>query len=179
MKTTVVNIYGAPGAGKSTLAAELYAEMSKKGESVELVREVAKEFAWKGQKLSKIEQINVTTEQMLRESSLYGKVKYLITDSPIELGHFYCKYYHGSHALEYMSDLMYGLTGRSRDTKHLFLPIIKESYTNAGRYGDLKESLEIEELLLERFECTSMYYNLLSNKETRLKDALEIIYQEK
>ena len=174
MKTTVINIYGAPGAGKSTLAAEIYAEMSKRGESVELVREVAKEKAWAGKKMTLIEQINVTTEQMLRESSLYGKVKYVITDSPIELGHFYCKYYHHSYALENMTDTMSRIPG-VEGSKHFFLPLLEESYTSNGRFSDLKEAREIQELLIERFQedCRFFY---LTDKNTRLQYALDLIY---
>ena len=39
MKTTVINLIGAPGTGKSTLASELFALMKWQGYDVEIVSE--------------------------------------------------------------------------------------------------------------------------------------------
>jgi len=44
--TKYINIFGGPGAGKSTTAALLFAEMKSGGFKVELVTEVAKDFVW-------------------------------------------------------------------------------------------------------------------------------------
>lgn len=44
--TTYVNIFGGPGVGKSTTAADLFVAMKKAGYNVELVTEVAKDFVW-------------------------------------------------------------------------------------------------------------------------------------
>ena len=46
MKTTVINLIGSPGTGKSTIAAELFARMKWLGFDVELVSEYAKELVW-------------------------------------------------------------------------------------------------------------------------------------
>ncbi len=46
MKTTIINLYGGPGAGKSTSAAYLYYLLKCQQENVELVREYVKKWAW-------------------------------------------------------------------------------------------------------------------------------------
>ena len=44
MKKTVVNLYGGPGAGKSTAALQLVAELKKRGINADYVSEYAKEL---------------------------------------------------------------------------------------------------------------------------------------
>ena len=46
MKTVVINLFGGPGCGKSTIAAELFAILKKQGYEVELVTEYAKDKVW-------------------------------------------------------------------------------------------------------------------------------------
>lgn len=46
MKTKIINLIGGPGVGKSTLAAEIFAELKKKGKSAELALEYAKDQVW-------------------------------------------------------------------------------------------------------------------------------------
>lgn len=94
MKTKVINLIGGPGIGKSTLSAELYAVMKKKGMDVEMVREVAKKYAINGRKINAFDQLSILGEQIKEESSLFGKVEYIVTDSPVLLGDFYFRTNH-------------------------------------------------------------------------------------
>lgn len=48
---TVINLFGGPGVGKSTLAASLFALYKRAGYKVELSREAAKEFVYQGRDL--------------------------------------------------------------------------------------------------------------------------------
>jgi Cdc6-like AAA superfamily ATPase len=152
MKTTLVNIYGAPGSGKSTLATELYTHMKQQGESVELVRECIKKWSWQKYKPSIFEQIYITNQQMLEETALYGKVEYLITDSPIHLGAFYCNYYHGSNALDELNKHIQvegKIKGILDKSIHLYLPIEESIYKEEGRYSSLEEAKYLDKRLTE------------------------------
>jgi len=89
--TRVINFYGGPGSGKSLTAIDLFSRMKKleAGIKVELVTEYAKEVVYSDmQQLFKYQEI-VFAEQRYRIERLVDKVDYIITDSPINLGHFY------------------------------------------------------------------------------------------
>lgn len=87
--TTVINLFAGPGAGKSTTAADLFALMKMRGESVELVTEYAKDLVW-GENFKSLEnQLYILAKQDARLNRLVGKVEYIVTDSPILLGLLY------------------------------------------------------------------------------------------
>lgn len=88
MKPLVVNFFGGPGSGKSTMAAAVFAALKFRNYNVELVREYAKELAWMGF-LPSFSQYSIFNEQLERQEMLYGKVEAIITDSPLLLSTFY------------------------------------------------------------------------------------------
>lgn len=90
--TVVVNLYGGPGSGKSTIAAQLFANLKWEGVKCELVTEVAKELAYTGA-LKNVSQRFVTTKQMERQNAPNGAVDFIITDSPVDLGLIYMNKY--------------------------------------------------------------------------------------
>lgn len=85
----IINLFGAPSAGKSKLASELFAMMKAKGMRVELVTEVAKDLVHEEQ-FDKLKECQdwVSAEQNFRLWRA-RKYDYIITDSPLLLGLFY------------------------------------------------------------------------------------------
>lgn len=98
-KTVIINLYGGPGTGKSTMAAAIFFEMKARGLNVELVREFVKDWAWEGRKIKHNEQIYIFAKQAFRESIFYGKVDYVVTDSPLFLSEVYESHYFGNAKL--------------------------------------------------------------------------------
>lgn len=87
--STIINLYGGPGTGKSTSAADLFALLKRKGKNAELVREYVKEWAWEKRNISVFDQVYFLGKQSRKESMLYGKVDYIVTDSPVFLSAVY------------------------------------------------------------------------------------------
>jgi len=84
----VINLFGSPGAGKSTTAAGLFFLMksdNKFVDSVELVTEFAKDlvYAERFKELEGDNQLYITAKQYSRLHRLKNQVDYAITDSPI------------------------------------------------------------------------------------------------
>lgn len=87
--TIIVNLFAGPGAGKSTMAAGVFAELKWNGVNAELVTEFAKELVWEGRFDALSNQSYVFGEQLQRVSRLIGNVDVIVTDSPILLSIIY------------------------------------------------------------------------------------------
>lgn len=85
----VVNLFGAPGAGKSTGAAYIFSKVKMAGINAELVTEFAKDKVWEESKAVFQNQAYIFGKQYFRISRVQGKVDVVITDSPILLSSFY------------------------------------------------------------------------------------------
>ena len=90
--TLVINLFGGSGCGKSTTAALLYARLKLLGNNVELVREYVKNWAWNNHRPGEWDPLYFLGKQSSYESLLYGKVDYIITDSPVLLAGVYQEY---------------------------------------------------------------------------------------
>jgi len=85
----VINLFGGPGSGKTTLAAELFSALKKKHYDVELVTEFAKDLIMQNNEAALQHQFYVTGTQAYRIWSAAQKMDIVIVDSPILLGPIY------------------------------------------------------------------------------------------
>ena len=85
----VVNFFGQPSAGKSTIAAGLFYKMKMNCLRVELVTEFAKDLVWADRKKCLTDQMYVISMQNHRLEVLRDQVDFVVTDSPILLGVVY------------------------------------------------------------------------------------------
>lgn len=89
MKTLVVNLFGAPGAGKSTGAAAIFSKLKMIGINAELIGEFAKDKVWEENFEVFKNQAYIFGKQFFRQSRCDGKVDVMITDSPLPLSILY------------------------------------------------------------------------------------------
>lgn len=88
-KPVVVNLMGAPGAGKSTGAAEVFAFLKKKGINTELILEFAKDKTWEHNMKALSVQEYVFGKQSYRLARCRDQVDVIVTDSPLPLSIIY------------------------------------------------------------------------------------------
>lgn len=88
-ETLIVNLFGVPGAGKSTGAAQIFASLKKAGVNAELVTEFAKDKVWEENPAVFKNQAYIFGKQSFKISRCTGKVDVIVTDSPLPLSIFY------------------------------------------------------------------------------------------
>ena len=126
--TTVVNLFGGPGSGKSTTAAGVFHALKQRGISVEMAHEYAKDLCWE-ENPRIAHQLSVFAEQHWRLFRLVGKVDFIVTDSPLLL------------SLVYAGGMMTAFRKMVIEEHHrfkslnLFIERVK-SYQPEGRYQD-------------------------------------------
>lgn len=161
----IINFFSGPCAGKSTKAAELFSLMKKNNINVELTYEFPKILAWEDNMSAIKDQFYITANQHRNITRLYGKVDYIIVDSPIILGCIYKNRYNDK--MSYPSDFYSKLDDfiidlfKQYENINIFLKRNDEGFDGVGRYQDFEESknidFEIKKLLLQNnisfFEC--------------------------
>ena len=140
MITKLIEIYAGPGAGKSTLAAQLFTRYKTFSTySVELVQEAAKEQAWLGHPIC---QSDVFFEQARRVDRLMGNVDIIITDSPLALSGYY-----GGAKWDELADSIYQSWLREQHTiTKVFLSRTKP-FDPRGRYQTEEQATQVCEAL--------------------------------
>lgn len=88
-KPIIVNMFGGPGAGKSTGAAYVFSQLKMNGVNCELVTEYAKDKTWEHNMEALSNQAYVFGKQFYRISRCENQVDVIITDSPIMLSTIY------------------------------------------------------------------------------------------
>lgn len=163
MKSTIViNLFGGPGCGKSTLAAELYYKLKRMGKSVELVREYVKDWAWQNRKVGIYDQLYIVGKQSHKEVSLYGKVDFIVTDSPLLLSPFYQEYYSGKPS--YVLPAVEGLLAQAEEngvTHWNFALSREKAYVSAGRYETEEQAKDIDKAMLKFLRANHIDHDFL------------------
>jgi nicotinamide riboside kinase len=141
--TKIVNLYGGSGVGKSTIAALLFARMKILGADVELVREYVKLWAWGGRKVRPTDQIYLLGKQSSYESALYGRVGWVVTDSPVMLAGAYAEWHSGEEG-RYVTEAakaFYGISEGSHQTTYLNYFLARDNdFESKGRYETEEEA---------------------------------------
>ena len=141
----IINLYGGPGSGKSTTAADLYAIAKKDSINTELVREYIKNWVWEGREIQPGDQVYVAAKQSKLERVCFNKVDLIITDSPMLLTHYYEDKYDDTFPVcEFIIKKHEELSERcGYASEHIFLTRTKE-YNPKGRYQNKEEAIEID-----------------------------------
>ena len=138
MQTIIVNLFGAPGAGKSTGAAYIFSKIKMAGVNAELVTEFAKDKVWEESKEVFNNQIYIFGKQSFKISRVMNKVDVIITDSPIILSSFY----NSDEIIQEELDALVMKTFNSYNNMNYFIERVKP-YQEKGRFQTEEESDQI------------------------------------
>lgn len=149
----VLNLIGGPGAGKSTLAAHVFAEMKWEGVNCELVTEAAKDWAWEGHgRMLDYGQVHLLGEQYRRLKRLEGQVDLAVTDSPLLLSYVYA----GDPLVKRLALGMH----REFDSANFLVRRVKE-YRKEGRFQEEPRARELDGLIEDALQGNKIRYKSL------------------
>ena len=171
--TIIINAFAGPGAGKTTSCLEVCEKLKKAGYVAEYVQEYAKELVWDNNlellNGSMENQFAILQEQFKRVDRLYGKVDFVVTDSPILLNLTYLK----EQNKEYSSAVieLYNLF----DNFNYFVERDIETFETEGRIHNLEQSLQIDDELKNTLAELELEYNIYNHStiENIVSDAIE------
>ena len=149
----VVNLFGAPGAGKSTGAAYVFSKLKLEGFNAELVTEFAKDKVWEESKAVFDNQVYIFGKQYFRISKLEGKVDVVVTDSPLLLSSFYST---DELLGDEFNDLVLKIFNHY-DSYNAFINRVKD-YNPIGRFQTEEESNKVAENLKWFLMCNGVKY---------------------
>ena len=170
--TTYITLFGGPGVGKSTAAAELFSWFKKRGKSVELVTEFAKDLVWENRQSTLEIQPYVSMKQFRNLARLKGKVDYVITDSPIIKDSVYARRY-ASDLPQAYHELLFFLHNNLGDSINILLSR-DHIYDSEGRYQTEDQAIEIDRELKFLLELHEIDYYECS---TAIDDIIEAVHQ--
>ena len=139
--TLVVNLLAGPGAGKSTMAASVFAALKWMDIDCELALEYAKDLVWEKRHKTFENQVYIFGKQHNRIFRLLGQVEVIITDSPLYLTPIY------DTKNQFLKQLAFYEASKCNNLNILLAR--KKAYNPNGRNHNKSQAIEIDQQIRE------------------------------
>lgn len=177
--TKIINLFGGPGIGKSSIAAGLTYKLKRQHITCDNPYEFPKLLAWDENHSAIRDQLFVLANQHRGIVKSYGKVDYIILDSPILLSLTYKSFYKSN---EYPATL-YGesfdkmvLDIYNRyDNINIVLKRSEGKHNNSERYQNLEESIELDTVIENSLKNNGLPYHTVNVDGRTVKNILKLI----
>ena len=177
----IINLFGGPGIGKSSIASGLTYKLKKKHITCDNPYEFPKALAWDENHSAIQDQLYVLANQHRGIVKSFGKVDYIVLDSPIILSLVYRSVYQGTsypstlYNSEHFDKLVLDIHNQYDSINILLERNDDGVHNDKERYQSLEESrkldYEIEKVLLKN---KIPYFSVDVNEQT-VKNILKII----
>ena len=178
----IINLFGGPGIGKSSIAAGLTYKLKKDHITCDNPYEFPKTLAWDENYSAISDQLYVLANQHRGIVKSYGKVDYIISDSPILLSLIYKDYYNKERKSSYPSKLyksnfdnMILDMHNDYDNINILLKRSEGNHNEKERYQNLEQSMEIDNLIEESLILHNIEYQTVEVGEDTLEKVYNII----
>ena len=166
--TLIVNLFGGPSTGKSTMAAAIFTELKCQHITCELVQEYAKDKVWE-QSFSVLEnQIYVFGKQLHRMYRIFDKVDVIVTDSPLLMS------IHYGTKESYIFKALVLEQHNKTNSLNIFLKR-EHRYDPIGRIQTEKEAQEMDKQMLDMLVSNSINYVVYSSDKSNIPKIISLI----
>lgn len=172
----IINLFGAPGAGKSTTRAGIFYRLKLLGYNTEEVPEFAKDLTWEDRKFALGVQPYVFGKQLKNMLRVMGKVDIVITDSPVLLCAYYAEKYPTGAAQDMFHQNVLNTHEVLCPALNYYLRRVKK-YNPSGRNQTEAESDAIGEELYQWLRCRGIDMLSLPGDEGTCANIVHIIQQ--
>lgn len=180
--TTIINLFGGPGSGKSTTAAGVFSALKQQGYLIEYVSEYAKDVTYEGTLALLSNQLHIFSEQFRRQFRLLDQVDWVITDSPILLSSVYFKHYlektkFAGFTKEYQKNIIDFFDNTFSEFKNINVYIERNKpYVKIGRNQTEEEAIEIDKIIFEKLHSSKKYkLDLVTNSQNAVEDVVDLV----
>ena len=168
--TKIVNLFGGPGVGKSTISSGLFYNLKKNHVECDCPYEFPKQVAWEENTSQISDQLYILANQHRGIVRSYGKVDYIILDSPILLSLAYKDGYNSPYPSSHYDssfDIMVLELFSKYDNINIFLERDEKTFQQSGRLQNYEESLEFDEKIKMILDNNNFpYYTYKVNNNT-------------
>ena len=156
-ETLVVNLFGGPGCGKSTLMAGIFYELKTRGYDCEMVTEFMKDLVWEKRDETFKDELYIFAKQNHRLFRVNGKVDIIITDRPLLLT---CVYNIDDQPLRNMC-----LTTFNKYRNKNFLIKRSTEYQQNGRNQNEDDAILIDNMTKILMDTNKIDYTIVNNND--------------
>ena len=177
----IVNLFGGPGIGKSSIAAGLTYKLKKKHITCDNPYEFPKMLAWDENHSAIRDQLYVLANQHRGIVKSYGKVDYIILDSPILLSLVYRNYYRSNeYPATLYSDSFDNMVldiHNQYDTLNIVLNRSEGIHNEKERYQNLQQSKDLDWAIENTLIQNNIPYTKVDVNDDTVNNILSILSQ--
>ena len=174
----LINLFGGPGIGKSSIAAGIFYKLKKKHISCNNPYEFPKTLAWDNNIPAIKDQLYVFANQHRGIAQSYGKVDYIIIDSPILFSKIYHSYYTEGYPAEFYGDSFHKMIlelHNKYDNINILLERAEGVHNEEERFQDYEESLVIDDLCKKILDENNIPYHTVKVGKNTVKEILKLL----
>lgn len=170
-KTLVINLFGGPSVGKSTIAAGLFCLLKMHGVECELVTEFAKDLVWEERFKTLGNQQYVFAKQYHKIWRLLDKVDVIITDSPLMFSVIYMP-------KEFVKSFTNNVIDTINTLNNLNIIINRNSkYNDNGRQQNEEQAKEIDIIIKQKLLLYNMDWKDLYADHNGINELTHLVLQ--
>lgn len=171
MSAIVINLFGGPGAGKSTTASGVFYNLKKQGIVSELVLEYAKQLTWESREKALSNQIYILGQQLHNIEIVSDQVDVIVMDTSLLLGAIYApKDYHDS-----FGSLLFEIHNSMNNIN--FYVERHKPYLAVGRYQNEQQAKNIDIDVKDWLDINKVVYDTVPGTPEGVDQITELVLE--